>query len=100
MNGRVYAQLMESGEHPRWCARGHHCTAALGGHHASEQHLLRTDVGSVVVTRYQMGAGSNGTVEVRMLLGLPPVDEASKAVWITTVAEAVHATVAALSWTV
>jgi hypothetical protein len=95
VNGAQYALLMESGEHPAWCERGHHCTAAAGGEHASAQHVLRGRGASAVVTRYRPARGGAGTVEVRLVVRVPGVGEAAAAAWLSGLCEAVWATVQA-----
>lgn len=60
--------------HPDWCAGGHHCTAADGGEHASDQLVWDTAEGQVIVTRYERTSGSQH-LEVRHVLRLADEDE-------------------------
>lgn len=91
MNAAAYATFMEAGEHPVWCARGHHCSAQLGGRHASEQYILRGPRGSVIITRYQPAGGGTGTVQVRLVVRVPEGTAAGQAAWLTGLSEAVWA---------
>ncbi len=91
MNGQQYAQLLQAGEHPPWCARGHHCTARVGGEHASEPQVLHGAGVSAVVTRYLPVFGP-AAVEFRLSVMVPPGSDARAAAWLAGLCEAVWAT--------
>lgn len=61
--------------HPVWCAQGHHCTAELGGEHASEPTVWRTPLGRLVATRWQPVDGRPGHMEYRFVVPLPAGEE-------------------------
>jgi len=55
---------------PDWCARAHHCTAALpGGEHASIPEIWQIEGGRMVGTRYRNRTGHDH-IELRVILGL------------------------------
>lgn len=92
MNSAQYAQLVEAGSHPPWCAGGHHCTAAFGGEHASVQEVWAFGSMRLYARRHQRYGRRTGTVELRFEVPLPDADDPAVADWLRRI---VAATVAA-----
>jgi hypothetical protein len=64
------------GEHPDWCARGHHC--GLGEHRAQPVSLRVDGRGAVVLTRVRVADGREH-VEIRTRIALAPGDGPARA---------------------